>query len=194
MVYNKLINKLIHNENFIKGVIGILAVIILATTFEIILYYTVVKNTFIDGVDLLLEESESLDIPNIPGGLTIKSLIIGLSENDESEGNYINNLKLTIMIFLIVVIFLLLIYFFNRLYILELKGRYSSNSDELKAVFVNVILIFFVIVIFQLITLAVSNVFNFGGGDELLMSVYNIALEIRGKETIPLPSGNKLLL
>ena len=186
--------KLMHNEDFIKGVISILSVVILATIFEVTLYYTVVKDTFTEGVDLLLEKSESLDISKIPGGLTIKSLIIGLSENDELEGNYVNNLKLTIMLFLIVVVILLLAYFFNRLYILELKGKYYRNSDKIKAVFVNVILIFFVIVIFQLITLGVTKVFNFGGGDELLMNVYNMALEIRGKETIPLPSGNKLFL
>jgi hypothetical protein len=174
---------LLKDQEFIKGVISICSVAFLISIFELVLYYTTVKSTFVNGINSLVE------MVNVNVDIEVINIIKGISENDENTGDYINNLKLAFYIMFLLFILSIILYFINLLKIYKLTHR---TYKGMYPVYISIFGIFIILMLFQIIILEISKKFNFGNIDELKLRFINSLIVSRNGEKIKIPDGNAL--
>lgn len=184
--------KLINDPIFIRGIIGIFIVAIIMSIFELILYYKFAWPKFKDSILTKLNPIGIFDSDDFSTHInTILNILKGISKNDENNDNYINSLKATIMSFVIIILFILTLFMFNRL---EILTKNHIFGKDIIPIILNSVVVFIVLIIFQIIILFFSLNYNYGNEEELELRFVNSLLKARGEQEIDLPSGTDLFL
>lgn len=151
---------------------------------ETIIYYGFVRKEFVNGINTGLLDNIDLDLP-----IDI-NLLEGISKNSEIRGNYINNLKLIIIVLELVVIFFMIIYMMGKIKLFKFKN--TQESVSLKPTLINSVFILAILMSFQGIIVIVSGKFNYGSNNELKVRFVNSLLKAKGEPEIDIGSGTKL--
>lgn len=181
---------LLKNTEFLRGLISIGVVAFLVSIFELVLYYVVIKKTFVEAINNMLDNVQIYDLEDSIGGDSMVNMLRGLSENDAKLAEYVNTLKMWIIILELGVILFFILWAYNKL---KRNSRTEIFGTNLWPVAVNVLFIFMILMSFQLIIFQFSKSFNYGSDEEMDLRVVNAFLKTKGEPLIDLPSGTSLV-